>query len=187
MHTNILVVAALRAEAAYVPEGIPLVITGVGKTNAAIEMTRALLAYGDTADLTVLGIGTAGALQDGLTGLQYPSTVLNHDLNADAIRAIGLDPEERLDLGTGNGSVLASGDVFVHDPAVRDELGKRADLVDMEAYGVALACSRFGVRLELAKHVSDNADESAFDWPAALDASARALGGWVTERLGSVS
>lgn len=180
-------VAALRAEAAYIPDGVPLVVTGVGKTNAGIEVTRALLAYGDTADLTVLNIGTAGALHPGLTGLCHPSTVINHDLNADAIRAIGLDPQERLELGTGDGSVLASGDVFVHEPARRDALAERADLVDMEAYGVALACQRFGVDLELAKHVSDDAGDSAFDWPSAVDASARVLGAWVTERLGSVT
>jgi adenosylhomocysteine nucleosidase len=184
---NILVIAALQAEAAYLPESLPLVITGVGKTNAAIETTRALLAYGETADLTVLNIGTAGALTDGRVGLMHPSVVINHDLNADAIRAIGLDPEERLDLGTGDGSVLASGDVFVHDPVVREALARRADLVDMEAYGVALACSRFGVRLEIAKHVSDNADESAFDWPSAVDASAQALAAWVAQRLGQMA
>lgn len=182
-----LVVAALRAEAAYVPEGVPVVITGLGKTNAAIEMTRALLAYGDTAELTVLNIGTAGALQDGLSGLQLPSTVLNHDLSAEAIRALGIDPEEVLQLASGDGSVLASGDVFVHDPLVRAELAQRADLVDMEAYGVALACHRFGVRLELAKHISDNADETAFDWPSAVEASAKILGAWVTDRVASGS
>lgn len=184
---NVLVVAALGSEAAYVPGGVPLVITGLGKTNAAIEMTRALLAYGDTAELTVLNIGTAGALQDGLTGLHLPSTVINHDLSADAIRALGIDPEDELRLASGDGTVLASGDVFVHDPAVRSALAQRADLVDMEAYGVALACARFGVDLELAKHVSDNADESAFDWPSAVDASARVLGDWVIDRLSSAS
>jgi len=185
--SNFMVVAAVRAEAAYVPEGIPVVITGVGKTNAAIETTRALLAYGDTADLVVLNIGTAGALRDGLVGLSLPSTVINHDLNAAAIRAIGLDPQERLELATGDGSILASGDVFVHDPALRDELAKSADVVDMEAYGVALACHRFGVELELAKHVSDNADETAMDWPTLVEASAQVLGAWVTERLGSLT
>lgn len=180
---NFLVVAALRAEAAYLPEGLPLIVTGVGKTNAAIEVTRALVTYDDTAELTVLNIGTAGALRQGLTGLHLPSTVLNHDLNADAIRAIGLNPEERLELGTGDGSVLASGDVFVHEASVRDHLATRADLVDMEAYGVALACQRFGVRLELVKHVSDNADENSFDWPTVIDASARVLGAWVRDRI----
>lgn len=180
-----LVVAATKAEAAYVPAGVPVVITGMGKAAAAVETTRALLAYGDTTELTVLNDGTAGALQDGHTGLFRPDVVINHDLSADAIRALGYDPEERLELTSGDGTVLASGDVFVTDPAVRAALAEVADLVDMEAYGVALACRRLGVDLELVKHVSDNADESAFDWPTLVDASARVLGGWVAERLGS--
>ena len=61
--------------------------------------------------------------------------------------------------------MLASGDVFVADPAVRDPLARRADLVDMEGYAVAYACRRFGVPVRLVKHVSDNADEVALDWP----------------------
>lgn len=185
MVDNVLVVAATHSEAAYVPEGVPLVITGIGKTHAAVETTRALLAYGDTTGLTVLNIGTAGALRDGYTGLHLPSVVLNHDLSADAIRALGHEPEERLDLVTGDGTVLASGDVFVTDPVVRAALAREAELVDMEAYGVALACRRLGVDLELVKHVSDNADEGAFDWPSLVDASARVLGAWLVERLGS--
>lgn len=182
---DLLVVAATRAEAAYVPDGVPVVITGMGKTTAAIETTRALLGYGDTTDLVVLNIGTAGALQDGLAGLHRPGVVLNHDISAEAVRSLGADPEELIDLGNGDGTVLASGDVFVTDPAVRTVLAQRADLVDMEAYGVALACRRLRVRLELVKHVSDNADEGAFDWPVLVDASARVLGAWVVERLGS--
>jgi nucleoside phosphorylase len=180
-----LVVAATHEEAAYVPDGVPVVVTGIGKATAAIETTRALLAYGDTTELTVLNVGTAGALHDVHAGLFFPSVVINHDLSAGAIRALGYEPEERLDLGTGDGTVLASGDVFVTDPDVRAALAESADLVDMEAYGVALACQRLGVRLELVKHVSDNADEGAFDWPALVDASAKVLGSWVAERLGS--
>jgi adenosylhomocysteine nucleosidase len=180
-----LVLAAVHAEAAYVPDGVPVVITGVGKAAAAIETTRALLAYGDTTDLTVLNIGTAGALQDGLNGLYRPGVVLNHDISADALRSIGIDPEDHLDLGNGDGTVVASGDVFVTDPVLRAALAERADLVDMEAYAVALACRRLGVRLEVVKHVSDDADEGAFDWAEQVDASARVLGAWVTERLGS--
>ncbi len=187
MLENVLVVAATQSEAAYVPEGVPLVITGMGKTRAAVETTRALLAYGDTTGLTVVNLGTAGALRDGYTGLHLPSVVINHDLSAAAIRALGHDPEERLALTTGDGTVLASGDVFVTDPEVRAALAREAELVDMEAYGVALACQRLGVDLELVKHVSDNADESALDWPSLVDASARVLGAWLVERLGSVS
>jgi adenosylhomocysteine nucleosidase len=75
--------------------------------------------------------------------------------------------------------VLASGDVFVTDPAVRARLAERAHLVDMEAYGVVYACREYGVPVRVVKHVSDSADEAALDWPALVDASAKVLGEWV--------
>jgi nucleoside phosphorylase len=49
----------------------------------------------------------------------------------------------------------------------------------MEGYAVAYACRRFGVPVRLVKHVSDNADSSALDWPALVDRSAAALGEWL--------
>ena len=177
-----LIVAATAAEAAYVPEGLPVVVTGLGKTAAAVATTRALAGYDDPSGVTVVNIGTAGALREGLTGLHEPRAVLNHDINADAIRALGYDPQEWIDLG-GDGVVLASGDTFVTDPVVRQRLAEHADLVDMEGYAVAFAATSFGVRFRLVKHVSDNADEGAFDWPALVDASARELGAWLREHL----
>ncbi|MEU4193710.1 nucleosidase [Kribbella sp. NPDC026611] len=177
--TDYLVVSAVPGEARYVPEGIPVLITGAGKTAAAVAVSRAL-AGGDISDLVVLNVGTTGALRDGLAGLYLPSVVINHDLNADAIRAIGLDPQEELPVDGGDGTVLASGDVFVTDPAVRARLAERAHLVDMEAYGVVYACREFGVPVRVVKHVSDSADEAALDWPALVDASAKILGEWVT-------
>lgn len=178
----LLVVSATRAEAAYVPAGLRVVVTGLGKTAAAVATTMAL-AEADRDGLTVVNIGTAGALHDGLSGIYRPGTVLNHDMNAAAIRALGYDPHDELTIEGGDGSVLASGDVFVTDGAVRAALARRADLVDMEGYGVAYACRRFGVPARLVKHVSDNADESALDWPAMVDRSARALGSWLERSL----
>jgi adenosylhomocysteine nucleosidase len=175
-----LIISATRAEAAYVPDGLPVVVTGIGKTAAAVATTEAL-ATRSREGLTVVNIGTAGALRDGLTGLFTPGTVLNHDLNADALRAIGLDPKESLTVEGGDETVLASGDVFVTDPVVRDRLAKRAHLVDMEGYGVVYACRAFGVPVRLVKHVSDSADESALDWPARVDVSAKALGEWLAD------
>jgi nucleoside phosphorylase len=179
---QILVVAATRAEAACVPPRLPVVVTGLGKTAAAVATTRALAGV-EPARTLVVNIGTAGALRDGLMGLHLPGTTLNHDMNADAIRALGYDPEERLEIDGGDGTVLASGDVFVTDPAVRDALAERAHLVDMEGYAVAYACRRVGVPVRLVKHVSDNADESALDWPQMVAASAEALGAWLAENL----
>jgi nucleoside phosphorylase len=178
-----LVVAATRAEAACVPPHLPVVVTGLGKTAAAVATTRALAAV-DPARTQVVNIGTAGALRDGLVGLHLPGATLNHDMNADAIRALGYDPEERLEIDGGDGTVLASGDVFVTDSAVRDALAERAHLVDMEGYAVAFACRRMGVPVRLVKHVSDNADESALDWPQMVAAGAEVLGAWLADNLG---
>lgn len=181
-YEHTLVVAATRAEAARVPRRLPVVVTGLGKTAAAVAVTRALAGV-DPARALVVNIGTAGALRDGLDGLHLPGTVLNHDVNADAIRALGYDPEERITVDGGDGTVLASGDVFVTDASLRAVLAEQAHLVDMEAYAVAYACRQMGVPVRVVKHVSDNADESAFDWPDVVAASAAVLGEWLEENI----
>ena len=175
-----LVVAATAAEAEHVPADLPLVITGIGKTAAAVATARALAAYSDLSGLTVVNLGTAGALREDVTGLHEPGVVLNHDMNAEAVRALGYDPQERLVVGDGE-VVLASGDVFVSDPGLRARLAEQASLVDMEGYAVAWAAKAFGVPVRLIKHVSDNADESADDWPSVVGESARVLGDWLRE------
>ncbi len=177
-----LVVSATSAEAAHVPADLPLVVTGMGKVAAASATARALAAYDDVAGLTVVNIGTAGALRPGLSGLHEPGVVLNHDLSADLVRALGHDPQERLEVGESD-VVLATGDVFVSDPAVRDALAERAHLVDMEGYAVAWAARQAGVPVRLVKHVSDAADESALDWPSMVAASALVLGEWLAREL----
>jgi adenosylhomocysteine nucleosidase len=184
VHT--LVVAATAAEAAHVPDDLPLVVTGLGKTAAAVVTARALAAYGDLSGLTVVNIGTAGSLRDGLTGLHEPGVVINHDINADVVRSLGQDPQERLVVGESD-VVLATGDVFVTDPDVRDRLALTAHLVDMEGYAVAFAARSFGVPVRLVKHVSDAADESAMDWPGRVEASAVVLGRWLEEWLSASS
>ena len=178
MHT--LVVAATAAEAAHVPPSMPLVITGLGKTAAAVATARALASQASLAGLTVVNIGTAGSLRDDVAGLHEPGVVLNHDINAAIIRSLGYDPRERLTVGASD-IVLATGDVFVTDPGVRARLAEQAHLVDMEGYAVAWAAQEFGVPVRLVKHVSDSADESAMDWPAMVEASAVVLGAWLRE------
>ena len=176
---HVLVVAATAAEAAYVPDDLPLVITGIGKTAAAARTARALAEFSEVPDLVVVNVGTAGALRPGLEGLHECGVVLNHDISAEAIKALGHDPQERLVVGAGE-TVLASGDLFVTDSAVRDLLAVDAHLVDMEGYAVAWTAAEFGRPVRLVKHVSDSADDSAWDWVAAVDHSAQALGEWLT-------
>jgi len=176
----VLVIAATKAEAAHLPAEVPLVLTGIGKVEAAAAATEAIAALRPE---LVLNVGTAGALRPGLTGLFVPSVVLNHDYSADAIRALGHDAVDEIDLPDGDGTALATGDLFVTDPVVRDALAARAHLVDMEGFAVARACQRAGVPCRLVKIVSDAADDSALEWPAVVDACARLLGHWVREQL----
>lgn len=176
---SVLVVVATKAEAAHIPSSFRTVVTGLGKTAAAVETTRAVLTERPS---LVVNVGSAGALRDGLAGLFEIGRVINHDMNADAIRALGYDPHEVLELESGD-TVLASGDVFVTDPVVRDRLAESAHLVDMEGYAVAYACQELGVPLRMVKHVSDQADESALEWASVVDLSARAIGDWLRDNV----
>jgi len=176
---SVLVVLATAAEAEYVPVGLRMVITGLGKTAAAVATTQAILQERPS---LVVNVGSAGALREGISGLFEIGTVVNHDMNADAIKALGYDPRESLIIGPSE-TVLASGDVFVTDPVVRDRLAEQAHLVDMEGYAVAYACAELGVPLRMVKHVSDSADETALDWPSVVALSARAVGEWLAHNL----
>lgn len=178
-----LVVAAIAAEAAHVPQSLPVLVTGVGKTLAAVAVTRAIAEHPRPERLQVVNVGTAGALRPGMEGLHEVGTVVNHDLSAEPIRRLGIDPRDVLELDPALPTVLASGDLFVSEVAVRDRLAERAHLVDMEGYAVALACLEMGVPVRLIKHVSDQADESAHDWSAAVDGCARELGDWLRRHV----
>ena len=87
---DVLVVVATEAEAQYVPAELSVLITGVGKVSAAVAVAEALAERSaSSTSLRVVNIGTAGALRDGLTGTYTPATVINHDLSAELIRAVG--------------------------------------------------------------------------------------------------
>jgi nucleoside phosphorylase len=176
---SVLVVIAVAAEARYLPAEFDWTLTGIGKSAAAISTTRAIM---ERKPSLVINAGTAGALREGMDGLHEIGTVVNHDMNAAAIRALGFDPRERIVL-SGSDVVLASGDVFVNDTATRARLAVDHHLVDMEGYAVALACQELGVPLRMVKHVSDPADESANDWPTLVDHSARELAAWLNANL----
>lgn len=176
-----LIVSATAIEASHVPQSLPLLITGVGKTAAAAQLSRELMRRPEVT--RIVNIGSAGALHDHLEGLHVIGHVIHHDISAEAIRALGYVVEDELVLDPGSPIRLATGDVFVTDPAVRAALARRADLVDMEGFALAWTARLFDVESVLVKHVSDHADESARDWVTAVEHSARALGAWLVEHL----
>ncbi|ORM36889.1 nucleosidase [Williamsia sp. 1135] len=180
---EVLVVSATSSEAAYVPTRLPLLICGIGKVSAAIAVTQTLAHHADTSRLTVLNVGTAGALRPATAGLYVPSVVHQHDISSAPLSSMGYPVVDRYDLPGGDGSEVATGDTFVADPVQRDVLAARAGLVDMEGFAIAQACSHFGVACRLVKVVSDDADEGAMDWPARVDAAARLIGEWLERNV----
>ena len=170
-----MVVVALRQEARYL-QGVDVVFTGPGKVSAATKVAEALAAAPEPPSF-VVNAGTAGALRDGLTGVHRVGRVIEHDFDRDGLTALLGEPlpgeiiiDSRIPI------TLATGDVFVQDSALRAELAKRADLVDMEGYAVARACLLFDVRCEIVKVVSDEASEDALrSWQDTIDHTARLL------------
>ena len=178
---SILVVSATRAEARYVPDSARLLVTGIGKMRATEALTRALADPAAPPTRLIVNIGTAGALHDHHSGLFLPSVVIEHDISAPELRAMGYPIVDRWEVADGDGSVLASGDTFVADPVRRAGLAAHADLVDMEGCAVAYVAAAFDVGFRLVKVVSDTADEKAMDWPSMVDDAARLLGDWLAD------
>lgn len=179
MVTTTLFVSATREEAAHLPAGTDLLITGVGTLSSAIRLTRELAGRTQLPD-RIINIGTAGALRDDVNGIFEVSYVYQHDFSSDLIsQMMGRPhPNGRILPVTGRlPSVrLATGDAFISDTTTRDRLAVNADLCDMEGAAVVAVADSFGIPVTLLKQVSDNADEAAATtWFEAVDAGAREL------------
>lgn len=173
-----LILVAHHAEARYLPPDADVVLTGVGLTRAAYATTRAILerapGAAERSRLAAINLGSVGALHAHLEGVHEPSAVINRDVDEEMLRALGFNPDNRIELG-GSGPVLGSGEGFVAGGTAREVLLGRCDLVDMEGFAIAYACRELGVPLRMIKHVSDAADAAALAWVDLVDKSARAL------------
>lgn len=178
-----LLVLAVAEEAAHLDQGWPVLLTGMGKVNAAVALAT-VLARGPHPSV-VVNLGTAGALRPGLEGTHEIGTVLQHDLDTEVLRGLtGETYGEPLELDGRAGTVLATGDLFVAEEGARQRLAERAHLVDMEGYALAGAARAAGVPVRLVKHVSDAAgDGAALTWRDSVDGCARALAAWVRAEL----
>lgn len=180
---DVLFVAAVKGEAAHLPAGSEVLITGVGCVAAAAVLSERL-AQGPR-PARVINVGTAGALIDDHSGVFEITHVYKHDFDTDALERITGQPfpneialEPISSLPTAR---LATGDAFISSAAKREELARRAQLCDMEGWAIAWVCRRFGVPVTLLKQVSDNADESATDiWADAVERGARELAAALT-------
>lgn len=178
-----LLVMAVKEEAQFYDGDLPLLLTGMGKVNAAVSLAS-VLARGQRPS-GVINLGTAGALRPGWRGTHVVGRVIQHDLDRDVLRELtGESWGQPFVLSDHDGPTLATGDVFIPDPLVRKRLAERAALVDMEAYALAAVANQVGVPIRVVKHVSDSAsEEAAKSWRATMAGSAHALAEWIESNL----
>ena len=181
-----LLVVALEIEALSLHvHRLPILVTGLGKVNAAASLAVALASARPS---MVVNLGTAGALRPGLRGPHEVTRVRQHDLDSAAIeRLTGIWPGGDLTTDAPEGTpptVLSTGDSFVADPDQAAALAQVSSLVDMEGFSVARVALAFEVPVRLIKTVSDGANEDAVrDWQGTVEACAVELGSWVHQNL----
>ncbi len=172
---EVLIVAALEDELQQLPQRYRCLVTGIGKVNAAIRLTEALV-KGPRPSL-VLNLGSAGSHCFATGELVEATRFVQHDMDVRGLGfAIGetpLDPlpavlevEPRFGLPI---AVCASGDRFVQERLVME-----CDVVDMEAYALAKVCYIMDASFACVKYITDGADHSAHnDWATNVKLAAR--------------
>jgi adenosylhomocysteine nucleosidase len=178
-----LLVLAVQEEAQFLDGDLPVLLTGMGKVNAATALAT-VLARGPRPS-GIVNLGTAGALRPGWTGTHLIGTVIQHDLDSRVLRLLtGETYGAPLTLPDAGGPTLATGDSFISDEAERERLAAQAPLVDMEGYALAVAAHQAGVPLRIVKQVSDDAGEGAAkSWRETVAACARILADWAAKNL----
>ncbi|MFD3993078.1 nucleosidase [Streptomyces sp. NPDC058548] len=173
-----LLVLAVKEEAQFLDTDLPVLLTGMGKVNAATALALAL-GRGPRPS-GIVNLGTAGALRPGMTGTHVIGTVVQHDFDGRLLATLtGESYGAPLTLPDGGDTVLATGDTFISDETARARLAEQAALVDMEGYALAHAAATAGVPLRIVKHVSDEAGEGAArTWRESVAACARVLADW---------
>lgn len=161
-----LIVTALPQELAHkpIPHDIPVIVTGLGKLNAALSLADALAKHQPT---VVLNFGTAGRLQQTVTGLVEVADVLQRDMIAEPLAPRGKTPFDDTPhaLQSGFAGVrCATGDSFVTSTEAW-LIEQNVSIVDMELFALALVCHRKGIAWRSFKYITDNTDEQAGnDW-----------------------
>lgn len=172
-----LIVFAMKEESQEVFTGYDVLHCGIGKVNAAYGLTRRLQSAKPS---IVINMGTAGSRKHRGGSIVSCTRFIQRDMD---VTALGFEKFQTpfssdpviIDHGvyaTGFAEGLCgSGDNFDASAGSDD-----FDVVDMEAYALALICQRESIPFMCLKYVSDGADGEAHkDWNAALHHAAEKL------------
>ena len=173
---NVLIVSALEQETDGQLEGYRVLHTGVGKVNAAIQLTKVLhkahLYYLPPMPKLVINYGTAGSRKYKKGELVDCTKFIQRDMDVTGLgfqrgeTPFEQDPpfviqQQNMEFNPiGKNASCGSGDNFVED-----KTNYYGEVVDMEAYALAKVCYLYDVPFISFKYITDDADENAgTDW-----------------------
>ncbi|MCB9982297.1 MAG: nucleosidase [Rhodospirillales bacterium] len=172
-----LLVFAMKEESQDVFDDYDVLHCRIGKVNAAYHLMRRIA--GNRPEL-VVNLGTAGSRKyDGGT-IVNPTKFIQRDMD---VTALGVEPfktpfsDDPVIIEHGRrfahlpGGICGTGDNFD-----ASESATGFDVVDMEAYALALICQREKIPFACLKYVSDGANDDAHtDWHESLHVTAEKL------------
>ena len=160
-----IILSAIEPEIHSLDTEYEIILTGVGKVNAALSTMKAIK---EKRPELIINFGTAGSLKKEISGLVDCKYFVQRDIDT---RPLGTtlgqtpyesDPPKVLEMpdhliNTINMNLIcATGDSFVVS-----EISLKADVVDMEAYAIAKVCYLESVPFVCFKYISDFADDVA--------------------------
>lgn len=158
------------------------IVTGIGKTQAAMHLTKAILEYQPQC---VVNIGTAGTLRHRVGDILLSREYIDRDFQQIQLPGLGFHLENTFPLpptiqeifqrmqqeATSAHAIVSTGDNFVTDNS-----HVTADMVDMEGYALAAVCQEWHVPLFSVKYITDIIGENSVeDWAAKLQHARAAL------------
>lgn len=169
---------ALESEAADVFVGQNTLITGIGKVNAAYELTKAIQ---NKKPSLIVNLGSAGSNFFQKGDIICCTKFVQRDMD---VRGLGFVQYETplsnlpviLDYGLAMDNlkmgICGTGDSFEMGHAT-----KIYDMVDMEAYALAMIAMKENIPFLCLKYISDGADDNAADdWVIQVHKAAAAFG-----------
>jgi len=152
--------------------GVPIFQVGIGKTNAAMNMTKIIIE--ENPDL-VINFGSCGNLQKNKVGeiIEVGETYNNIDVRP--FSEYGCTPESNeCEIKLSESGIKCFSTDQIYDNTRTDyaekylEMIKGCDIVDMECYPLAYVCMKYGVSFKSYKWVSDDGDVDNWEENAAI-------------------
>jgi adenosylhomocysteine nucleosidase len=176
-YTDPLIVMALPLESQGVFEraGIPVLYTGIGKVNAAYNLTRRLSEYARAGIPMpqVINFGTVGSRRHRTGVILECHAFVQRDMDVTGLGVpLGVTPYEEIPARLEFPRLfpeLPGGECGSGDSFVMSEIAMECDVMDMEGYALAKVCLLERVPFTSVKYVTDGADHaSSQDWKTNL-------------------